>query len=217
MKKLYTALHSGKKLLCVCYAAFLLISLLWSAGTLAYDRGLRSSGELRPLRLSVESFELYNMEAAGEGVFVSLSDDPRMVLTDCPLHVSRIDIKIDFINMDPGEFTLFYKPRPGMEDFDANFRLWGQLQPDGSYSFTLPLGECYGLRIDPGMYAGLQMDFVDIIMNETQPVSTFFAPTNSWFAAFIIFPALAASAIQYVIACADAFFARRGNTSKEGK
>lgn len=219
--RLHNLFFSGSRLAALCYGAFFAASLLGCLASFASDRALRASGQLAEQTLSVTDFALINLDlisiAPADGALASTTDDPRMVLTDCPTRVSRVDMQVTFFNMDPGEFTLFYKPREGMEDFDANYRVWGELQPDGSYAFAIPAGKTYGLRIDPGMYAGLQLQVTAITLNARQSALSFFTPSRQWLLAFAVVPALAASAIRYFSACAEAFAARRGRNKLEGK
>lgn len=43
--------------------------------------------------------------------------------------------------MDPGELSVFYKPRADMEEYDATYRVWAHKEAeDGVYTFTLPRG-----------------------------------------------------------------------------
>ena len=214
--KLSFFFSSGRRLLAGCYAALLAVSLVWAAFNLCQDRYLRATGQLTEQQLSASAFELVNLQLEEDGVYTSTTDDPRMVLTDCPERVSRVDMEVTFLNMDPGEFTLFYKPRDGMEDFDANFRVWGNEQSKSHYSFSVSCARCYGLRIDPGMYAGMQFTIQSITLNAKQPALSFFVPSNFWLVSFIVAPALIASVIQYIIACRRFVISRRSASFKEG-
>lgn len=210
MKRIKSLLESPRRLIAVCYAAFLAVSLLCCVVSLSTDRIQRAGGALTEQTIPVTDFELINMEKGeGENVWVTTSDDPRMILADCPEYIRRVDLTIRYINLDPGEFTLFYMPRTGMEEFDANYRLWARQQQNNGWSFSLPAGKTYGLRIDPGIYDGMQMEITSIVLNAKQPALSFFVPSRSWVISFAVFPALIASAVDAIAAAADAAKQRR--------
>lgn len=202
MKKLFARLRfwrpwRPRRLLALCYAAFLAGSLLACSVSLAADRLLRAAGQLKEQRLEVEDFTLIEMERGGaENLWISTSSDPRMILKDCPARVSGVELELEYLDLDPGEFTLFYQPRPGMEEFDAGYRLWARRTGEGSWAFTLPAGRIYGLRLDPAIYTGVQMQIDSIVLNRRQPAAEFFAPSRPWAAAGLVCPALAAAAVD---------------------
>lgn len=193
-------LTSPKRLLCLCYAAFFVVSVLFCAGNLARDRIRRMTGSLFEQTVSVEQFDLYNVEKAeGDNLWVSTTSDPRMLLRDCPERITRVDFTVRYLTQMPGEFTLFYMPKAGMEEFDANYRLWAYQKNDTQWSFNLSGGKTYGLRIDPGIFAGTMMEITDITLNAKQPALSFFVPGRSWAWAFVVFPALIASALDTLL------------------
>lgn len=204
MKKL-----NNKKLVALCYAGFLLASLLLAVVQLGMDAFWRSTGKMETLTLTADAFETLNLEQQPDGSLVTTTDDPRMMLQNCPERVSRVEAQVKFINLDPGEFTLFYKPKPNMDDFDANYRLWAKEEENGVYSFRLPQDKIYGLRLDPGIYPGIQMELTSVTLNPAVSALSWFAPTSAWLVAFAVFPALIASAIAYLRAVV-AHLGRRG-------
>lgn len=206
MKKL-----TNKKLAALCYAGFLLVSLLLAAAQLGLNAFWRGTGKMETAVLGAEAFERINLQPQPDGTLVTTTDDPRMVLKDCPERVSRVQVQVKFLNLDPGEFTLFYQTRPGMEDFDANYRLWAKQEGNGVYSFSLPQDKIYGLRLDPGIYAGIQMELTSVTLNPQVSAISWFVPTNAWLVAFAVFPALIASALAYLRAVAAFFKGRRAN------
>lgn len=203
MKKTAAFLKSlpgdGRRLLAFCYAAFLAASVLAGLLGFAADGVQRASGALRREQLTAADFELTDMAAGADGVYVSESADPRMTLHDVPTMVRRVSVRAHFLNMDPGEFCVFYKPRPGMTEFDARYRVWSHAESDGTYTFSLPAGRVYGLRIDPGIYADLRFTIDGVVLNEPQSFLRWFTPTRPWLLAFAAAPALAASVIEYIV------------------
>jgi hypothetical protein len=89
-------------------------------------------------------------------------------------------------------------PHPDMEEFDASYRVWAHVEDDGTYTFDIPAGHIYGLRIDPGIYSGIEIDFESIELNAPQSFFSRFTPTRPWLLAFLVVPPLAASAVQYL-------------------
>ena len=205
-----------RRLLALCYAVFLAASLLFCAGSLLADRLLRLTGQMTERQLQVEDFALLEMEpAAAAGVWVSTTGDPRMTLEDCPAWVGAVDVQIRYLNTEPGEFTLFYLPRPEMVEFDAGYRLWARRTGEDTWSFALPAGRIYGLRMDPAIYTGVEMQIESITLNRWRGAAEFFVPSRPWAAAFFVIPALAASAIDTARLCLGAFRAPQGDGQKK--
>ncbi len=48
---------------------------------------------------------------------------------------------------------------------------------DGTYTFTLPKGALYGLRLDPGIYSGCTFPVNSVTINEPRGFFYWFAPT----------------------------------------
>ena len=130
MKKLLSffagAAKNDRRLLALCYAAFFLYSLVYSVYGFAEDRVQRMTGNVEQQTVAADAFTLTDL-VLEDGTYVSQSPDPRMTLTDVPAYVRSVTVEAAFLNMDPGEFCLFYQPRPGMEEFDVNYRLWAHL------------------------------------------------------------------------------------------
>ena len=78
----------------------------------------------------------------------------------------------------------------------------GKVEDDGSYTFTLPYGDIYGLRIDPGIYYGLRFDVESITFNEPRSFLSWFTPTRTWALSFLVVPALSAAILKYAAALA---------------
>ncbi|MBC5580643.1 hypothetical protein H8S23_03905 [Anaerofilum sp. BX8] len=219
IKKLGCALvrlpRRDKQLVALCYAAFFAVSLLVSLYSFAEDRVQRALGNVTETEISAADFEWTDLEQSPGGALVTTSADPRMVLRDPPVYVRGVRVEALFRKKDPGEFCIFYKPRPGMEDFDANYRVWARVEADGSYTFALPRGKIYGLRLDPGIYAGIEMEITGITLNPQRSFGSYFAPSRLWLLCQLVAPALAASAIQ---CAAEAFFAlKKGGRLSGGK
>lgn len=197
MRRLF---KSEKTLFLACYLAFFLISAAACLYGFCEDRILRATGKLEEFTLSAADFELVDLAPAeGQDTYISTSTDPRMLLTRLPGQVRTVEMKIDFSG-EPGEMTLFYMPKAGMEEFSPSYRVWAVKTGEGRYSFTLPRKDIYGLRIDPGMYNQNRMTFLSIRCNTKRPASAYFTLSSTWLFYFTVCPALIASALKYLIA-----------------
>lgn len=195
-RALVSLLRDDRRLVACCYIVFFSISLLSAFYGFAEDRLQRALGNVSTVQTDLEDFEWTDFEQREDGICITLSLDPRLVLREVPAYVRSVRVKATFLNKDPGEFCIFYKPRPGMEDFDANYRVWAHVEEDGSYTFTLPRGRIYGLRLDPGIYAGIEMEITGITLNPPRSFGSYFVPSRLWLLCQLVAPALIASAIQ---------------------
>ncbi len=203
---------SDRRLIAFCYAAFFAASLLYSLYGFGEDRVQRALGGVEQQEVRTEDFALTDLAEGEDGVLVSQSPDPRMVLRQVPEYVRSVTVDVEFVNMDPGEFCVFYMPKAGMEDFDANYRVWAYNNGDGSYTFTLPRGKVYGLRMDPGIYTGIEMRIERIALNAPRSFLSWFTPSRTWLLAQAAVPLLAAALIKAILGafCAvKAIFAKK--------
>lgn len=205
-------MRSSRRLIAACYAAFLLASVLAVLYGAAEDGVRRMRGEVAETHIpgSSDVFALTDLdrEADADGqsaVYTSRSIDPRMEFdlsavspTGVPAYVRRVTLRIEYLNMEPGELCVFYKPKPGMEEYDASFRVWAHKEKEpGVYTFTLPMGPVYGLRLDPSIYSGTQFRLTDVTLNEPRGLAGRLVPTRPWLLALAVVPLLAASALRY--------------------
>ncbi len=212
MKRLQMILRNDKKLIAFCYAAFFLVSVLACVYGWAEDGVRRALGQVTPQTLTVEDFTLTDLEVREDGTLFATTPDPRMTLNEVPQYVRTIRVKGEFLNKDPGEFCVFYKPRPGMEEFDAGYRVWATRDDDGTYVFTLPRGRIYGLRLDPGIYSGLTLRLDEIVCNAPQSVLSRFAPSRTWLLCQLAVPMLLAALCKM---CREAWDALRPRLQKK--
>lgn len=206
------SLSRDKKLVIGCYLFFLVTSILVCLYNFGEDRLLRRLGKLETFTLSASDFELVDMQPAEGGAYLSTSTDPRMLLKGLSgKRVRSVEMQVVYTS-EPGEVTLFYMPRAGMEEFSAQYRVWAVKDDDTHYTFTLPRGKVFGIRIDPAMYTSAGMQFLSIVCNPVRPVSSFFRVSGSWLFYFFVCPALLASALKYSIALWNYLTAARGKT-----
>lgn len=212
MKRLKGILQHDKQLIALCYAAFFLVSVLACVYGWAEDGVRRALGQVTQQTLTVADFTLTDLEVREDGTLFSKTPDPRMTLNEVPEYVRTLRVQAEFLNMDPGEFCVFYKPRPGMEEFDAGYRVWAKQEADGTYTFTLPRGRIYGLRLDPGIYSGLVLRLDGIVCNAPQSVLARFTPTRTWLLCQLAVPMALAALCKM---CLEAWGALRAMLQKK--
>ena len=175
-KLAHSALASEKRLIALCYVLFFAVSVLVCLASFAEDAFQRAIGNVVPAQLDVNSFSLIDTQQTQPDTFISTSPDPRMVLEPSPAYVRTVTVDCTF-SKDPGEFCIFYKTSPQQEEYDATRRAWGYRQADGSYTFTLPKGRIYGLRLDPGIFTNLAFEVHSITINAPRSFFSWFAPS----------------------------------------
>lgn len=217
---LRAARTDGKRLIALCYAVFLLASLLIVLYGAAEDAVRRWRGDVRCIEIAgdrTDAFRLWDLEQDGTW-YTSLSVDPRMDL-DLSLvapegdikgvYVRRVTLYYEDLNMDPGEVCVFYKPKMGMLEYDAIYRVWAHRGEQNDYTFTLPSEKQYGIRIDPTTFAGAHFRLTRIVLNEPRSLWERLTPTRPWLLAAAVAPLLAASALHWVFCAWDAWREKR--------
>lgn len=196
-KLAHSALASEKRLIALCYVLFFAVSVLVCLASFAEDAFQRAIGNVVPAQLDVNSFSLIDTQQTQPDTFISTSPDPRMVLEPSPAYVRTVTVDCTF-SKDPGEFCIFHKTSPQQEEYDATRRAWGYRQADGSYTFTLPKGRIYGLRLDPGIFTNLAFEVHSITINAPRSFFSWFAPSPVWVLGQAVVPLLAAAVLKNV-------------------
>lgn len=216
-------LGNDKRLVAACYAVFLAASILYSLYGFVEDAYQRMRGTVTETVISgaqEDAFTLTDLEQDGD-LYTSTSVDPRMELNLAAVsptrdyaYVRRVTIRVTYLNMDPGELSAFYKPRAGMEEYDVNYRVWAHKEAeDNTYTFTLPRAALYGLRIDPGIYNGMQFRIESITFNEPRSFVEWFTPTRPWLLALAAVPMLTASVLKFLALAWAGLRAKRAGRS----
>lgn len=228
MKRLRSFLNavrgSGRRLIALCYAVFLAGSLLAVLFGIAEDGVRRLTGDVRTVEIPggrADAFSLRDLEQDGMW-YTALSVDPRMDLDlslvspdGAPVYVRRVTLYIEDLNMDPGEVCVFYKPYPNMEEYDAIYRVWVHKDAPNRYTFTLPVCAMYGIRIDPGIFAGLRFRLERVVLNEPRSLWDRLTPTRPYLLALAVVPLLAASALHWVLRAGELLAEKRRGKSKQ--
>lgn len=216
MKRLWRFLGSvrgnGKRLIILCYAVFLTGSLLFVLFGAIEDSVRRMTGDVQVVEIPGDLADAFRLEALErDGThYTALSVDPQMELDlsrvspdGSAVYVRSVTLYVEDLNMDPGEVCVFYKPRPDMEEYDANYRVWVHKVALNIYSFTLPRCEMYGIRIDPGMFTGLQFRLERVVLNEPRSLLDCLTPTRPYLLALAVVPLLAASVLHWMFCAWD--------------
>lgn len=225
LQKLWSAVRkSGRCLVALCYAAFLLGTVLLVLFGMAEDGVRRLVGDVQTIEISGErtdAFLLYDLEQEGNR-YTALSGDPRMELELSQLssgrpfvYVRRVTLYLEEMNMEPGEVCVFYKTKPDMEEYDAIDRVWAHRDAEHVYSFTLPGCRLYGIRIDPGIFAGLRFRLERVVLNEPRSLPSRLTPTRPYLLALAVAPLLAASALHWMFRAWELSAERRRKKSKQ--
>ena len=182
-KLAHSALASEKRLIALCYVLFFAVSVLVCLASFAEDAFQRAIGNVVPAQLDVNSFSLIDTQQTQPDTFISTSPDPRMVLEPSPAYVRTVTVDCTFSKQ---------------EEYDATRRAWGYRQADGSYTFTLPKGRIYGLRLDPGIFTNLAFEVHSITINAPRSFFSWFAPSPVWVLGQAVVPLLAAAVLKNV-------------------
>ena len=121
-----------------------------------------------------------------------------MILRQVPEYIRSVRIEAEFLNMDPGEFCIFYKPNPEMEDYDANYRVWAYIEPDGSYFFPAAARQSLRFSARSRYLHRIEMEITSITLNPQQSFLSWFVPSRVWLLAQLVIPAMIAGAIKCV-------------------
>lgn len=217
-KFLGTVRRDGRRLVALCYVLFLAGSLAFVLFRIAEDGVRRMTGDVQTIEISGEredAFRLYALEQDGMW-YTSLSPDPRMDLNlslvspdGSAVYVRSVTLYMEDLSRDPGELTVFYMTRPGMEEYDAVYRVWAHQDAENVYSFTLPLCKMYGIRIDPGIFEGIRFRLERVVLNEPRSLLEILTPTRPYLLALTVVPLLAASVLYWIFSAWDLLAKRR--------
>lgn len=202
MKKLFYKLNSLLQrpwgLAAICYSAALAGWILYSAFCLGSDSLSMAAGTLNRQVLTVDSFELVNLEKQGNNRLYTINGDPQMILRDVSGQIVRnLTIRAEYTK-DAREMCLYYTTAPE-QDFSQEKRVFAVQADDGTCTYTLPRTKIYSLRLDPCSPAEnelLTMTVEEISLNETCSALSYFTP--GWSGAFCLalWPGMAASLLS---------------------
>ena len=183
--------HPTAFLLCLCYAACLLGLLLLHLLQFAGNRIAHQKGAFPETQLTLADFTLEGL-VEKDGVLVSTTTDPQMLLQDTQIKADAILLEAEFV-YPPHLLMAFYAP-PG-QDYSVRNGVYGQTQGNTTL-FLLPPSGGQSIRIDPGDVVSNPITIHKIILNPPRSIGSFFVFAPLDWTILSVAPALAASGIS---------------------
>lgn len=204
MKKIFCKIKAP--LVTACYAAAVIITLLYCLGLATYSGIMRKSGNIKEQALTLDDLTLYNMEKISADTAVATSVDPQMIFSSLEGTIQSVRIELVF-SMQPGEMAMYYVTGQN-EEFGQNKRVWAKETDDGVYVYNLPLNT-KSLRLDPGNVNNNVVTVKSITVNPQKSFFSYFALSAGQLLALLVMPAFTAAVISYLIQCKRIFTEKR--------
>lgn len=187
-----------------CYLLTLAGWLVLGAWNFGSDALSRAEGTLTEQQISLEEFQLVDLDAQ-EGGYTSTSSDPQIILEDVSDRVVRtLSYQAEF-DSEPREMCLYYTTAVG-EPYSQDKRVFPTIGEDGSYIYTLPRTTIVSLRLDPcspDATDPVTVQFAGdaITLNDADALPSGLAYwLPSWYQlfCFLLYPALAAAILSWL-------------------
>ena len=187
-----------------CYLLTLVGWLVLGAWNFGSDAVSRAQGTLTEQQVSLEEFQLVDLDAQ-EGGYTSTSSDPQIILEDVSDRVVRtLSYQAEF-DGEPREMCLYYTTAVG-EPYSQDKRVFPTIGEDGSYIYTLPRTTIVSLRLDPcspDATDPVTVQFAGdaITLNDADALPSGLAYwLPSWYQlfCFLLYPALAAAILSWL-------------------
>ncbi len=196
----------------LCWCAVLVFWLVQGAVAFAGDSSAKAKGTLTETSIPIESWQLAELtwgepgeNSAPQGQLITIGGDPQMILEDVSGRVVRtVSYNVEF-DGDSREMCLYYTTKMG-EPYSQDRRVFPKVLADGTYVYTLPRTQIVALRLDPcspdeNKTVGLTFTPQSITLNAASTLpggADYFIPT--WYQLFglIVYPALAAAALDWL-------------------
>lgn len=187
-----------------CYLLTLAGWLVLGAWNFGSDALSRAQGTLTEQQISLEEFQLVDLDAQ-EGGYTSTSSDPQIILEDVSDRVVRtLSYQAEF-DGEPREMCLYYTTAVG-EPYSQDKRVFPTIGEDGSYIYTLPRTTIVSLRLDPcspDATDPVTVQFAGdaITLNDADALPSGLAYwLPSWYQlfCFLLYPALAAAILSWL-------------------
>lgn len=187
-----------------CYLLTLAGWLVLGAWNFGSDAVSRAQGTLTEQQVSLEEFQLVDLDEQ-EGGYTSTSSDPQIILEDVSDRVVRtLSYQAEF-DSEPREMCLYYTTAVG-EPYSQDKRVFPTIGEDGSYIYTLPRTTIVSLRLDPcspDATDPVTVQFAGdaITLNDADALPSGLAYwLPSWYQlfCFILYPALAAAILSWL-------------------
>ena len=188
--------------------AYLLALAVWlvlGAVHFGSDAAARAQGRLAEETMAVTDWQLVGLVQDADGTLTTQDGDPQMILEDVSGRVVRtVSYNVEF-DGDSREMCLYYTTKTG-EPYSQDRRVFPKVLADGTYVYTLPRTQIVALRLDPcspdeNKTVGLTFTPQSITLNAASTLpggADYFIPT--WYQLFglIVYPALAAAALDWL-------------------
>ena len=188
--------------------AYLLALAAWLVlGTAHFgsDALAKAQGRLAEETMAVTDWQLVGLTQNEDGTLTTVDGDPQMILEDVSGRVVRtVSYNVEF-DGDSREMCLYYTTKTG-EPYSQDRRVFPKVLADGTYVYTLPRTQIVALRLDPcspdeNKTVGLTFTPQSITLNAASTLpggADYFIPT--WYQLFglIVYPALAAAALDWL-------------------
>lgn len=187
-----------------CYLLTLAGWLALGAWNFGSDALSRAQGTLTEQQISLEEFQLVDLDAQ-EGEYTSTSSDPQIILEDVSDRVVRtLSYQAEF-DSEPREMCLYYTTAVG-DPYSQDKRVFPTIGEDGSYIYTLPRTTIVSLRLDPcspDATDPVTVQFAGdaITLNDADALPSGLAYwLPSWYQlfCFLLYPALAAAILSWL-------------------
>ena len=188
--------------------AYLLALAVWlvlGAVHFGSDAAARAQGRLAEETMAVTDWQLVGLVQGADGTLTTQDGDPQMILEDVGSRVVRTISYTAEFDGEAREMCLYYTTKVG-EDYSADRRVFPQSLGSGQYVYTLPRTSLAALRLDPcspdeNKTVGLTFTPQSIPLNAASTLpggADYFIPT--WYQLFglIVYPALAAAALDWL-------------------
>lgn len=183
--------HPALCLVLTCYAVGLLVFLVWCVVGFAQNRLAYQSGALQTAALTLDDFDLVDLERQEDGTLLSVGGDPQLRLRDAARRVENVTVDFTY-RLDPILVNAFWgDAADGDEAYSPRRMAYGK-PAQGGLRFLLPAAGGQSLRVDPGTAVGNTITVHSIIVNEKRPFYAFFIPSGAQSLLLCVLPALAA-------------------------
>ncbi len=194
MKNIIKKLAIKKHALIIMYAVTILLYILLSFGNFIYDKITMPSAQ----ELTLQDFELYNLEITGENTLTATGSDPQMIL-----HNTNGNIRSVYYELETNAkgIACAYYTYNVEQDFSNRQRLLPEFGQTKTALYTFPHSGVAKIRLDIGSIAGDVYTFKQLTLNESIPFLNYFKLTNTQVICLLIMPVLIYSVIMYVVNC----------------
>ncbi len=137
-----------------------------------------------PQSLSVEDFELYNLEVVSENTLITTGSDPQMIYVGD--NIGSLSYRL--MDETHGVVCAYYT-KSHADDFSNHMRLFPDfgISNEGRYIFPTGIDK---IRLDPGSVSGQNYTFSEITLNPDISFFDYLKPTNRQFAILLIAPVM---------------------------